>query len=150
MDLAPIAAFTAAGFSIAGVALSAYLGRRHRVQIWRQDAELPIAAGVLAKSDEALSFWSELVLARSDATWSDGSSRFDELQVEVRKLDLIAATEVRLHAAKLVQTHESLRHLLRPASGADDRVDSWNRLLGETRSVVDSLIQAVRRDLGTK
>ena len=57
VDLAAVAAFTAAGLSLVNVAISARLASRGAREQWRRDQERPIVARCLTLSDDALGEW---------------------------------------------------------------------------------------------
>jgi hypothetical protein len=166
-----IAAFTAAGLSLVNVAVSARLAGRGRLEQWRRDEERPIVARMLTLSADALDKWqaagyarhewidslnadpsrsSEDVMARDEASerWWAGSELYDKLRFEGAQLDLIAGHPLRDAATTLVREHESVRHRIRPASGASD----WFELLTEHNNKIvrlhEDLIKKTRADLG--
>src|SRR5664280_906507 len=55
----------------------------------------------------------------------DGCQTASLLRPQAAQLDLIAGHRVRSAAGTLLRSHESLNHLLRPASGADDFFELW-------------------------
>jgi hypothetical protein len=171
VDLAAVAAFTAAGLSLVNVAISYRLTSRGQREQWRRDQERPIVAWVLTLSADALAQWEQAGQARRDwidsrradpdrahedtqardearVHWGAGSEAYEKLRFEVAQLDLIAGHQLRDVANKLVGEHESARQWLRPASGADD----WFQLLTEQNNKIirlhTELVEKTRADLG--
>jgi hypothetical protein len=171
VNWAAFAAFAAAGFSLVNVAVGAQFVRRGRLDQWRRDEELPIIARILTGSRDVVGKWQAAGLARrvwttsitSDPSrasedkeardeasehWRVGSDLFEKLRFESAQLDLVAGGALRQVVAALVLEHESIRHWIRPASGADD----WFELLYEHGDKVlqlhDELIKLARIDLG--
>ena len=67
MDLAAVAAFTAAGLSLVNIGLSARLASRGQREQWRREQERPIVARCLTLSADALSEWWDASVAKQDA-----------------------------------------------------------------------------------
>lgn len=175
MDLAVVAAFTAAGLSLVGVGVNVLwsyrLSRHAQLEQWRQNEERPIVARMLTLSADALEKWQQAGQARRDwldslradptrghedtkardeATnhWGAGSGMYEKLRFEAAQLDLIAGHPLREVANKLVREHESVQRWLRPASGAND----WFELLTEQNNKIirlhAELVEKTRADLG--
>lgn len=171
VDLVAVAAFTAAGLSLVNVVVSSRLNSHGHLEQWRRDEERPIVARMLTLSADALSAWNLAGHARRDwidsrnsdpsggnvdtkaqdeaaEHWGTGSELYDKLRFELAQLDLIAGRPLRDVAASLVRGHESVRHWIRPASGASD----WYELLTEQNNKIirlhGDLIERTRADLG--
>jgi len=88
--------------------------------------------------------------ARDEASdhWGAGSELHDKLRFELAQLDLIAGSPVRDVASTLVREHESVRHWISPASGANN----WFELLTEQNNKIfdlhAELVMKTRADLG--
>jgi hypothetical protein len=166
VDLTALAAFTAAGLSLANVTVSYRLSRRGDLERWRREQELPIVARILSLSSEALREWSEALAAKmnwadyrkdpeaqkeADAShglavehWRKGSELLDALNYEAAQLDILASQQVRVQAHKLVDAHTRGRFDMNPAGG---RLDLWER--GPHPGASErALIEAARSDLG--
>jgi len=170
VDLAAIAAFTAAGLSLVNVAVSSRLTSRGNLEQWRRNEERPVIARILTLSDDALSKWQAAGEARQDwidsvtadpsrshedtqardqaaEHWSAGAELYNKLRFELAQLDLIAGRPLRDVANKLVREHESVRQWIRPASGASN----WFQLLTEQNNKIISLhadlVEKTRADL---
>lgn len=175
VDLATIAAFTAAGLSLVSVILSVVLtyrlSRRAQLERWRQDQERPIVARLLKLSDEAASKWLEVNDARMDwqnllsddpsqnsgaikalawaiESWKDADKLQDKISFEAVQLDLIAGGPVRDVATKLAQRHSAVVLLCHPEREHDD----WHGLLsGQLEAIAklqQDLVRHARTDLG--
>lgn len=171
VDLAAIAAFSAAGLSLVNVVVSYRFASRGSLEQWRRDEQRPVVARMLTLSDEALSKWRAAGFARREwleslqadpgrsqedtqsrdlaaEHWSGGSELYDKLRFELAQLDLIAGRPLRDVAARLVREHESARQRVRPASGGDD----WFRPLMEQNNTINGLhadlVMKTRADLG--
>jgi hypothetical protein len=159
VDLAAVAAFTAAGLALVGVVVnivwSYRLSSRVQLEQWRRNEERPIVARMLTLSADVLEQWQQTGQARRDWIdslradpnrghedtkardeardhWGAGSELYEKLRFGAAQLDLIAGRPLRSVAAKLVREHESAQHWLRPASGADD----WFELLTEQNNKI--------------
>jgi len=80
--------------------------------------------------------------------WRTGSELYDNLRFESGQLDLMAGPGLRDVAARLVREHESIRHWIRPASGADDWLDL---LITHGNTVIQlhkDLVNQARAELG--
>ena len=64
MDLAAVAAFTAAALSLVNVGFSGWLNSRGHLEQWRRDVERPIVAQIVTLSGDALNAWQEASFAR--------------------------------------------------------------------------------------
>ena len=132
VDLTAVAAFTAAGLSLANVAISARLASRGQREQWRRDQERPVVARCLTLSDDALSEWwdasvakqdaeADAPLTRMDSHWDKGRQLLHDLRYEVAQLDLLASRTLRQVAQDLVSAHESetsrLLLLAKPGQG---------------------------------
>jgi hypothetical protein len=171
VNLAMVAAFTAAGLSLVNVVVSARMSSRGHVEQWRRDEERPIVARMLTLSADALTAWDLARQARrhwidslnSDPSggnadtkaqheaaehWGTGSQLYDKLCFELAQLDLIAGRPLRDVATSLVREHESVRHWMRPTSGASD----WYELVAEQNNKITrlhaDLVERTRADLG--
>jgi hypothetical protein len=152
------------------VGVSARLTRATQLDQWRRDTERPIVAKLLTLSNEAAQAWDEAArlrwqwissltpdrstsdeIAAGDAArvaWQEGCTLVDQLTFEVAQLDLIAGDQPREVARALLRPHKSLRHRLRPASGADPDSDAEQAELARLSKLADGLIAAARADLG--
>jgi hypothetical protein len=159
MDLAAIAAFTAAGLTLVNVGISARLTRTGSLEQWMRDTERPIVAKALLSQDaakawrEAESFRGQYdggpdrtIITQAGDAWRRGISLFDQLNFEFAQLDLIAGDPLRERARALLVLHDSLRHTVRPTSGssASTEREEFNTLA----QFADQLIAAARADLG--
>jgi hypothetical protein len=169
VDLAAIAAFTAAAISLVNVIIIARLARRTHLQQWRREEARPIVARILALSSEASSAWINGALLREESLsvgddpakrtevlklqnqefdqWKRGRSALDKLRFEVAQLDLIAAQPVRDAAAALLLSHESV------AIAQFRSVDSSAGLMktvmeSKAKMLQTDLVERTREDLG--
>ena len=154
------------------VVLTYRLASRGRLEEWRRNEERPIVARVLTFSADALAEWEraeqarrewigslradpsrdhEDTKARDEAVdhWRAGSEVYDKLRFEVAQLDLFAGRPLRDVATKVAREHESPRHWLRPASGADG--DLLELLTEQNNKILwlhTELVEKARADLG--
>jgi hypothetical protein len=68
VNLAVIAAFTAAAISLVNVVLTARLTRGSQFRQWQRETALPITARILALSEEATEAWASAGGAHSEVT----------------------------------------------------------------------------------
>ena len=170
VNVVVVASVTAAVFSVFNVLLTARLSQRGQLDQWRRDTERPIVARILMQSRETLEQLRQVADLREEwipsiggvrsneeaatrdaaaRTWELSRASFDSLRFEIAQLDLIAGHPPRDLTRKLMSAHESLRHWLRPASGASDSpMQLWSSQSGEVASIEKELIAAVRTDLG--
>lgn len=169
MDLAAIAAFTAAGFSIINVGYSAQLNRRHQLEQWRRDTIRPIVATMLNRSDDITKAMASVSFARVASIHAQDSGAasalqkhdeymsayetmrryYDELRFESSQLAVVASKDLRQAGDDLVTGHESFMKWLGPASGAEADLSTTLTMQAEqiTRRVV-ALVDTARADLG--
>lgn len=162
MDLAAVAAFTAAGLSLVNVAVSARLTSRGHREQWRRDQERPIVARILTVSADAYAIWREVAMAKQQwattpgerpADFAEVAERFDAavemwrtLRFEVAQLDLLAGASVRKVADDLANEHERMRYRLRLAGPGTtmSRTDEEDKFV----ELHKQLVQQARIDLG--
>lgn len=138
MDLAAVAAFSAAGLSVVNILISAWLTRRGRLAHWRREQTLPVVASILTLSADVLGRWMKSAQAKDDAGrlrdakddtsrkisqrckedshthWEAARPLWASLRYEVAKLDLIGTEPLLAAATKLVQAHEIAEIRLNP------------------------------------
>jgi hypothetical protein len=169
VDLAAIAAFTAAAISLVNVIITARLARRTHLQQRRREEARPIVARILALSSEASRAWINGALLREERLsvgddpakrtevlklqdqkfdqWKRARSALDKLRFEVAQLNLIAAQPVRDAAAALLLSHESV------AIAQFRSIDSSTGLLktvmeSKAKMLQTDLVERTREDLG--
>jgi hypothetical protein len=173
VDVAAIAALTAAALSLVGVVVNVVwsyrLSSRGQLEQWRRNEERPIVARLLTLSDEAVDKWTNGHLARrawissladpsqaSEDTkakdvlleqWDAGSELYEKLVFEAAQLDLIAGRPLR-EAAKAF----SQEHMWMMAIGAlSDRSDWFEWFAAQVGRIGGSrndLVVQARADLG--
>lgn len=176
MNWATVAAFLAAGLSLANVTISAQLARRQSLEGWRRDAERPAVARVLTLSDSCYRTWSKAwnsaarwfkssvneegpyngpgdVSAKTEALelFKQGGNLLEELRFEVAQLDLVAGQSVRDASRAIVVVHENVQRQISPNdlfSLYPDAVSLGPLERGEFRAIERTLVAAARADLG--
>lgn len=168
MNLAVIAAFTAAGLSLLNVAYSARLARRNQLDQWRRDTELPLIGAILTLSEDATTAWVSAAGRRSIWIQSlgldgigenvpvreeyykffhEGADLHDRMRLKAAQLQLVAGPPLLAVVATLLRTNETVQHVVRPASGADDFYELCNKHCGDIARIRESLVGAARQDL---
>jgi hypothetical protein len=167
MNLAVIAAFTAAGLSLINVALSARLSSRSTRHQWRREQEQPIVANILTLSSDAINEWQQTGSGKTvwreagkpikldedgfnlwteyREHWTKGNELFKALRYEAAKLDLLASRGVRLAATRIVTAHDSARYRMRP-NGPHEAFGY--RALREIAQFHERLVNQTRADFG--
>jgi hypothetical protein len=167
MNLAVIAAFTAAGLSLINVALSARLASRSTRHQWRREQEQPIVANILTLSSDAINEWQETGKGKTvwreagkptepdddgynlwtgyREHWTKGNELFKALRYEAAKLDLLASRGVRLAATRIISAHDSARYRMRP-NGPHEAFGY--RAFRELEKFHERLVQQTRADFG--
>lgn len=171
VSLATAAAFTAAVLSLVNVVVTARFTRQGQLEQWRRDTERPIVANILTLSGDAQRVWMDTAFARrawigslqagqagsaeeapahekASSSWQEGFDLFEKLRYEAAQLSLVADAPVRAAAEAILKSHESVRHWLRPASGADNFYDLWLTENNGLAALADRLIDATRVDIG--
>lgn len=171
MDLAAVAAFTAAGLSLVNVAISARLTSRGQREQWRRDVERPIVAQIITLSGDALTAWREASFARQEwitsvradpdrqhedtdardraaEKWTAGAGAYEKLRFEIAQVDLVAGRPLRETAGALLGLHESMRHYIRPAGAANDWFEQVTDLNNQIIALEGDLVAKTRADLG--
>lgn len=127
MNLAVIAAFTAAGLSLINVAVSARLSSRGARDQWRREQAQPLVAKILNLSADAVGEWRytaalkpklfEVAEAGMDdeqakpmldeirGHWSKGQDHYLAMRDQAAQLDLLASHRVRDAAWSVVTEH---------------------------------------------
>ena len=162
MDLATVAAFTAAGLSLVNVAISARMTSRGHREQWRREQERPLVARSLTLSEEARGEWWDTSVAKQDMSeddawggskaqqhWGKGWRLVHDLRYEVAQLDLLASLPVRQIARELVTAHEraASRLVILVKPGQDDyplRQEHYD----EIHKLQAALAEMTRGDLG--
>lgn len=160
MDLAVIAAFTAAGLSLVNVAISARIANRGQREQWRRDQERPVVARCLTLSANAAGEWWDASVAKQEADasaprsrmdphWEKGLQILDELRFQVSQLDLLASGPVREAAGDLFKAHlsERGRLILKARPGQDD-FPGRQAAHVKFEELHEALVGRVRADLG--
>jgi hypothetical protein len=161
VDLAAVAAFTAAGLSLVNVAISARLASRGQREQWQRDQERPIVARCLTLSADALNKWWDASAAKQDADVDADMTRMDpqfdkaglqllrDLRYEVAQLDLLASRAVRQLAGDLLDAHqaEATRLLITVKPGQDDSGNS-EAVRAKIEELQSALVEGARADLG--
>lgn len=161
-QLTLIAAAVAAATSLLGVALNTRSSSRIELGKWRRQDERQLAAGIVSRCREAGRQWSIVAFHADDERAGtlqahgrreidDARQRVTNLEDEVRtavaEIELVAGTKVVDSANGLIENFESVRHLLRSTSGADDRLQAFPGLMSELDLKLTAFIDAVRKDL---
>lgn len=160
MDIAAVAAFTAAGLSLVNVAISARLVSRGQREQWRRDQERPVVARCLTLSDDARSEWWDASVAKQDASadapptlvdshWDKGWQLMHDLRFEVAQLDLLASRAVRQAARDLAAAHEgeASRLVLTAEPGQGDS-EGRRAAKDKIEKLQGALVESTRADLG--
>jgi hypothetical protein len=128
VNLAVIAAFTAATVSILNIILTAWLNRGSQFLQWQREQARPIAARVLTHSDEARLAWMRGVQLEKELRslgdkdkkrageleeqarkfFAANRDAFDKLRFEAAQLTLIATPQTREAARALMKHHMDL------------------------------------------
>jgi hypothetical protein len=167
MNLAVIAAFTAAGLSLVNVALSARLSSRGARDQWRREQAQPLVAKILNLSTDAVQAWRDTAALKpklfeaSNAGVNDeeGKPLLDEIQGHFNKgqdlyiamrdqaaqLDLLASRAVRTAAWHLLNEHYRVRKKLLPD---DPPASITQRDIHLIYRLHERLINATRQDFG--
>lgn len=169
VDLAVVAAFSAAALSLVNVAVSARLSSRGRLDEWRRDEVKPLVARLVTLSQEASEKWqaayiqrslwwssregdseSEDRAARDQASehWAKGAELYEKMRYELAQLDLVAGSGLRSAAAKLNSQHAAAWRSSRPSSGVSDSFKELMRLGSNIGIAENALVTAARHDLG--
>ncbi|MEU4519406.1 hypothetical protein AB0F52_11900 [Amycolatopsis sp. NPDC024027] len=161
-QLTLIAAAVAAATSLLGVVLNARSSSRIELGKWRRQDERQLAAGIVKNCREAGRQWSAVAmhadreregtlqpLERQDIERARRSVNTleDAVRTATAELELIAGTKVVDCADRILDNFESVRHLLRATSGADDRMSAFPGLMHELDSKLTAFIDAVRKEL---
>jgi hypothetical protein len=168
VNLATVAAFAAATISLVNVFVTSRLTRRSQKEQWRRDTERPIVAALLTSSDDCLRAWTEA--ASQKETWArslqpggtrddeardkmtkayaEGWALYEKLSLQLAELDLVAGVEVRRKAKELLDQHYSIRHVTRPAGGANNPSGFVGQCRGEIETLRGAVIAATRVDIG--
>jgi hypothetical protein len=160
VDLAAVAAFTAAALSLVNVAISARLVSRGQREQWRRDQERPVVARCLTLSDDARREWWPASVAKQDASadarptlvdahWEKGWQLLHDLRYEVAQLDLLASRAVRQAARDLAAAHEqeASRLVLTAEPGQDD-YEGRQAAKDKIEELQSALTEKTRADLG--
>src|SRR5262249_38132873 len=144
--------------------MTGYQARRSQLHQWRRDTERPVLARIISISDKSLEALREVAYERSQwiesvpgsqaesieardkarTLWDMNADEFEELRYQIAQLDLVAGEQLRKTAHALLSKHESLRHWLRPASGADSPIDLFDQSSAEVIELRDRLIDVGR------
>jgi hypothetical protein len=160
VDLAAVAAFTAAGLSLVNVAISARLASRGQREQWRRDQERPVVARCLTLSDDAASEWWEAAKPQFVEAEDDPRTRMElhedkgrellrDLRNEVAQLDFLASRAVRQVARDLVEAHQ--REMSRLVTKAQSRQNPFEVTLAaqdRIKELQSALMERSRTDLG--
>jgi hypothetical protein len=167
VDLAVIAAFTAAGISLVNVVITAWLASRVTHRQWRREEERPAVVRILALSSEAKRIGQELTILRQDVylyeqdpdkdqlvrnllasegeLWEDISNVLDKLRLEVAQLELVGHEPVREAARALLNAHD---HGLLHARIGHPATLGLSKGLEKVKQCEEDLIEKTRADLG--
>ena len=159
MDLAAVAAFTAAGLSLVNVAISARMASRGHREQWRRDQERPIVARCLTLSADVLSEWWDASVAKQDADadsprnwvdphWHKGRQLLHDLRFEIAQLDLLASRTVRQAARGLEMAHEKEVTRLLLAKPGEDGFEGRQAAQVKIEKLQSALLEGARADLG--
>lgn len=166
MNLAVIAAFTAAAVSLVNIIVTARLASGSQFRQWQREEARPLTVRILTLSAHTRFVWARAVHAHAD--WlrlsqdderarelqerkreylAEGWTELGKLNFEVSQLNLIAAHATREAAAALAKGHENVYVALSghlSQEGLSDAVAVLNKLLVQQ----DTLIGKFRADLG--
>lgn len=158
MDSATVAAFTAAGLSLANVLISARLTGRSGREQWRRDQERPVVARALTLSASAARLWWTTSVAVEDGPpgekmarpkdWYDGRQSLADLRYEVAQLDLLASSAVREAACELVAAHQKETTRLVLLEAGEEDFDARQRFHVQVQKLEATLVEQARTDLG--
>jgi hypothetical protein len=118
-------------------------------------------------SDEALDSWETAALEKSrwteslqsgqpgnavardamQSSWNSGSDLYKQLRYQVAELSLVAGEPVNRTANALLVKHEGLRHVIRPAGGADSPEAVFWSYREEISALLSEFISQTRTDL---
>lgn len=174
MDLAAIAAFTAAALSLVGVVVNVVWSyrpsSRGQLEQWRRNEERPIVARLLTLSNDAVDKWMNGCQARADwitsladpsrtsedtkakdmllEQWQEGSELYEKLAFEAAQLDLIAGRSLREAATALSQAHWGVMLVTAPLSDRRDWFEVFSEQLDRIRGLRNDLVAQARADVG--
>jgi hypothetical protein len=167
MNLAVVAAFTAAGLSLVNVAVSARLSSRGARDQWRREQAQPLVAKLLNLSADAVVEWRDLaalkpkqleainaglgreqakpLLDEISAHWGKSQELYLAMREQAARLDLLSSRAVRNAAWHLVGKHlETGNHMLAAGPRAVF-TESHAKLILRWH---ERLINATRQDFG--
>jgi hypothetical protein len=164
--LAAIAAFIAAGFSLTGVLVNAWLVSRRKRAEWRRNQVQPIVARLLTLSLEAVDEWQDAyscfgrVSATTDNAKRDavkhlaeahlktGSDLCEKMRFEAARLDLLAGEDLRVAAWGVLFAHLTLSAEMAVLSdGANAVTESGANVYKQVQKVQERLLYAARVDI---
>jgi hypothetical protein len=166
VDLAAVAAFTAAGLSLVNVWFSSRVAGRRQLEQWRRDTERPIVARIVALSERSLEKLEEVAAEksrwiessaetnrieaqnRSAEAWQEETALYEDLRYEAAQLDLTAGRPLRQVVHALLGKHETLHNIVRPSGGADEPFKTFIEYNNEIVGKREELIARARTDLG--
>jgi hypothetical protein len=171
VDLAVIAAFTAAGISLVNVAITVRATSRGNLQQWRRGEVRPVVARILALSDQATREQHQAICLQRDRLglgirspadgdqalklraeerdhWKNSRDARQKLSYEVAQLDLVGQKPVRDAAAQLLnaQWEMDVSHAQPARSG--DPLEAFVLAVAQVKVRENALIDATRMDLG--
>jgi hypothetical protein len=173
VDLAVVAAFTAAAVSLINVAITVRATGKSNLQQWRRGEVRPVVARILALSDQATREQHAAVCRQRDRLglsigepaegdeaaqlmaaerrhWKASREARQKLSFEVAQLHLVAQKPVRDAAARLsnAQYQMEIPDPDLPSELSDDPLVPWGLAMAQVRQCEGTLIDATREDLG--
>lgn len=163
MDLATLAAFTAAGLTLVNVRITL---RGQRTQ-WRRDTERPVIAKLLNLSAQCIGEFREAASLKQDwmnpspgraninelreqghVRWLAGVATLDEVTLTANELDLLANGKVRASVEELLQQLQSMKHISRAPGGAQRPYDAVCDYERQALEIRHAIVSAGREDIG--
>jgi len=150
VNLAVIAAFTAAAISLVNIVVTAWLASGSQFRQWQREEARPITARILALSGEACLAWSHADKAEDDRQkhLQEGVAAVNKLRYEQAQLNLIATPPTRQAAESLVNGHMFAAAQLLGALRSDLQPTPMDELTATLEAWERALIDKFRADLG--
>ncbi len=163
-QLTLLAAVVAAGSSLVAVVINVRSTRTSELRQWRRQDERALIARILIKVNEADGLWGVIASEVERSHSASGDYQREairaveaartavvtvdaELRLAFAEVELIASSKVVERVNMLERQFEGIRHLLRPASGADDQARAYFDYSCEVDRLRIALIEAARREL---
>jgi len=163
-QLTLVTSAVAAASSLIVIAISVRSTGKTELGRWRRQEERELIARIMTKAREVVALWdtvasqTETSRAARGEYQTDAKRQVEQARQELRTADrelVTAFAEVELVAGSRVVdciralevSFENMRHVLRPASGADDQLAAYRQYASDFERLLKDLIDAVRKEL---